>query len=73
MNGMRKVGRSKALKAESNLSDEELDFGQGIEDALEDTPVEELRDATSEIRIITELKEDNSNSGLNIIPILNQS
>ncbi len=70
---MRKVGRSQAHKAEPNLSDEELDFGQGIEDALEESPVEKLKDATNEIRIVPELKEDNSNSCMNIIPVLNQS
>jgi hypothetical protein len=36
MNGMRKVGRSSTNKKEVSISDDELDFDQGIEEALEE-------------------------------------
>lgn len=36
MNGMRKVGRSSTNKKEVTISDDELDFDQGIEEALEE-------------------------------------
>jgi hypothetical protein len=58
MNGMRKVGRSSAHKKEASLSDEELDFDQGIEQALEDNLPEDQVTKVREDDLLPEIKED---------------
>jgi hypothetical protein len=58
MNGMRKVGRSSKNKKEVSISDEELDFDQGIEDALEEKLPEFNTIKSREDGHITEGKHD---------------